>query len=553
MTGPVAEPQSRPAAAGGPDVLGLLMLAFQGRELPAPFAARLRASPAAGVTLFRHFNVESPAQVRELTAALQRAAGSGVSGRRDGMAAPPPLLVAADQEGGQLQGLGDGLTPFAGNMALGAAGDEDLAERVARATGLELRAVGVNVSYSPCVDLATNPDNPAIGIRSFGDDPALVSRLAAATVRGLRSAGVAATAKHFPGLGDLAVDSHAALGVVRHDRARLDAVELPPFRAAFDAGADLVMSAHIGVPALTGDSSVPATLSRRVMHDLLRDSLGFRGLSITDALDMRAIPQGPAQAAAVVAALRAGVDLLLCAPDEEARQRIEAALLEAWASGGVDRGAVADSLARQRALRLRLAGFSQPDLDVVGSAGHLELARELARRSITLVRNEAGLLPLRLPADARVAAIMPRPRDLTPADTSSTVPPMLADALRARHPNVQSFVTGNPPSDAEIAELRAAAAAFDLLIVGTISASLDPQQARLVDALLDTEVPVVTVALRTPFDLAAFPAARTHLCTYGILRPSLDALADALWGVAPTTGRLTAPIPGLYPGGHGAA
>jgi beta-N-acetylhexosaminidase len=526
----------------------MLMLAFLGRQLPPEMAARLRDAPAAGVTLFRHHNVDSPAQVRDLTASLQDAASEG------GWASEKePILVAADQEGGQLQGLGNDLTPFAGNMALGAVGDEALAERVARAMGSELRAVGVNVSYSPCCDVATNPSNPAIGIRSFGDDPGEVARLAAATVRGMRASGVAATAKHFPGLGDIGADSHEALDTLPHDRTRLDQVELPPFRAAISAGVDLVMSAHVGVPALTGDPMLPATLARHVMHDLLRGELGFRGLSITDALDMGALAQGGGQAHAVVAAVKAGVDLLLCAADEGARQRIEAALREPESAGAFHAKALQASLDRQRALRRWLGGFDRPDLDVVASPVHLALARELARRSITVVRDSAGLIPLRLPAGARVAAIMPAPRDLTPADTSSTVQPMLADAVRQRHAEVDEFVVRHPPTDAEIAGLRARATAgdFDLLLIGTISASLDTQQARLVRALLSTGVPTITVALRTPWDLAGYPDAATHVCTYGILRPSLDALVDVLWGDAPGVGRLPVGIEGLYPRGHG--
>ena len=225
-----------------------MMLAFEGERLPAWVAERLAAAPAAGMTVFRHHNVRSPGQVRELTEAFQRAGawrrvgvGRGPPVRR---AARPeasrraaPLLVAADQEGGQLQALGDETTPFAGNMALGAVGDEDLAERVGAAIALEARAMGVNVVYAPVLDLASEPANTALGVRSFGDDPAAVARLGAAMIRGLQGAGVAATIKHFPGLGEVRQDSHFELGVVDADRRQLDAATLVPFRAAIAAGA----------------------------------------------------------------------------------------------------------------------------------------------------------------------------------------------------------------------------------------------------------------------------------------------------------------------------
>ena len=525
--------------------MGLLMLAFDGLELPVAMAQRLAASPAAGITLFRYLNVATADQVRSLTSSIQAAAAAG------GHAADGPLLVAADQEGGQLLALGDVCTPFAGSMAIGATGDVDLAERVGRATGLELRALGVNVAYVPSCDLATNPRNEGIGIRSFGSDPVQVAALAAAFTRGLRSAGVAATVKHFPGLGDATSDSHLGLPVLTHDAARLEATELPPFRAAIDAGADLVMSAHVGLPRLTGDPALPATMSRAVLHDLLRTELGFEGLVISDALDMAAMPQGEAQARAVVDTLIAGVDLLLCSADEDARRRIEAAVAGAAADGGLPPAAVAASLDRLAGLRRWLARQPVPRREVVGSAEHRSLARELAERSITLVRDDAGLLPLRLTSSDRILAIMPRPADLTPADTSSQVTPGLAAALRRRHGDVTELVVPLRPGANDRDGARAAAASHDLVVVGTIAAALHPEQASLVEALLGTGVPVVTVALRTPFDLAAYPSAQTHACTYGILPDSLDALADALFGVNGFRGRLPAPIEGLAAAGDG--
>lgn len=519
--------------------LGSVMLAFDGLAVPADVAERLRAAPAAGVTLFRFSNVESPVQVRALTAELQAVPGVG-----------RPLLIAADQEGGQLNGLGDGVTPFAGNMALGAAGDPALTERVARAIGLELRAMGVTIDYAPVCDLATNPRNPAVGIRSFGDDPARVAEHVAAFVHGLQSVGVAAGLKHFPGLGGVVDDTHHRLAVLDVSPAELDVGELVPFRAGVEAGAMVVMSAHLAVPQVTGDPGLPSTLSRAVMTDLLRGRLGFDGVSITDALNMEAIPQGSDQVDAVLAALDAGVDLLLTAPDPDARTRIERGLAEAAGRGVLDVGRARRSADRVRALTDWLLGFDQPDLSVVGSPGHRALAAELAARSITLLRDD-GRLPLRLDPGARVVAVMPAPTDQTPADTSSTVEPGLATALRRHHPKVDEVVVAHAPSPDEIRATREVAVRSDLVVVGTTAALLEPSQAELVAALLETGVPVVTVALRTPFDLTAYPASTIHVSTYGILGPSLDALADALFGAAGFRGRLPAAVPGIHPTSHG--
>ncbi len=514
---------------GAPDPLERLMLAFRGATPPQWLTERLGAAPVAGLTLFRAPNLRSPEQVRGLTTSLQ-AAARGRTRKHAGE--DLPLLIAVDQEGGQLLSLGDGFTAFAGPMAIGATGDADLAERVGRAIGLELRAVGVNVNYGPDLDVASNPANPALGIRSFGDDPAAVAGLGAAWLRGVQSAGVGATGKHFPGLGGIAVDTHHQLGLVDRTREELEARELVPFRAALRAGVRLVMSGHFAVPALTGSRSLPSTLSRSMMHELLRDELGFAGVSITDALDMKAIPQGAAQAVAVVTALDAGVDLLLTTPDRRAQRRIETAILRAASTAVLDADAARTSMARVRALRRWLGGFEDPPIEVVNSAEHQALARKLAARSLTLVRDDAGLLPLRVGTEARIGAVMPAPRDLTPADTSSYVRPTLAKALRAHHAAVDEVVTSHPPTRKEIAALREKAASWDVIVAGTIAVSEGSPQAELIEALASTGRPLVTVALRTPWDLAAYPQVPTHIATFSILRESMDALAAALFGAA---------------------
>ena len=532
------------AAARADAVLGRLMLAFRGATVPGWLRTRLADAPVAGFTLFRAFNVRSPRQVRRLTTGLQAAARA-----RDGSDGLP-ILIAADQEGGQLLALGaapgsrDDWTQFAGAMAIGATGDAGLAERVGCAIGLELRAVGVNVNYAPVLDVATNPANPALGIRSFGADPAEVARLAVAWLNGLQSAGVAGTGKHFPGKGEGSVDTHHALDAVDRTRDELEAVELIPFRAATEAGVRLVMSGHFAVPALTGSRALPSTLSRQVMHDLLRDVLGFDGVSITDALDMGALPQDATQAIDVITALDAGVDLLLSTADRQARRRIESALVRAAEVELLDPDGVARSQARRDALRRWVASFEQPSLDVVGSAEHRALARELAARALTLVRDDAGTLPLRLSPEHRVLAVMPAPTDLTPADTSSYVTPTLAAAVRGHGPEVDEVVTSHPPTDTEIAALRGRAESYDAIVAGTISATAGSPQADLVRALIGTRRPVVTVALRTPWDLAAYPEAGTHVCTYSILPESMAALAAALFG---HTESGTEPFPGRLP------
>jgi beta-N-acetylhexosaminidase len=527
-------------ASPGDAAAARLLLAFDGPEPPAWVLQRLARGRAFGVSLFTFHNTRDAAQLRDLTGALEAAVPGG-----------PPLLVAADQEGGQLVGLGHATTAFPGAMALGAADDASLTEAVGLATARELRALGVTVCYAPVCDLALDPRNVSLGTRSFGSRPDAVATHAAAFTRGLAAGGVAATAKHYPGMGAVTVDTHHALGVIDRDRDGLLSRELAPFRAAVAAGARLVMTGHFAVPGVTGSDELPATLSPQLVSGLLRRDLGFEGVAITDAIDMRALAQGSGQLVEAIAALRAGVDLLLGTPDRRALRRLEDGLRQAGVRGLVP--ASGSRAAHRRVARVRrwLAGFERPEAAVVRSEAHLRLARRAAARSITLVRDEGGLVPLRLERGQRLAVVTPEPRDLTPADSSSAEPLDLAGALRRGHPEVVAVRVPANPGEADVAGARLAVEGSAAVVVGTVATDVQPGQARLVEALLGTGLPVVTVALRTPWDLADYPAAGTHLCAWSIVPAALEALADALLGRAAIEGRLSAPVPGLYPAGHG--
>jgi beta-N-acetylhexosaminidase len=510
------------------------LLSFTGkRKPPSELLEILKRQHVGGIVLFRAKNMGSLAELRELTAALQKTALQ--SGQ-------PPLLIAADQEGGQLMAIGDA-TPFPGNMALGATGSEKLAYRVGKALGREVAAVGVNVDFAPVCDVNNNPANPVVGTRSFGESPALVSRLSAALVRGLQSAGVAATAKHFPGHGDTASDSHHGAPVLLHDSKRVHRVELPPFRAAIKAGVRLVMTAHIVFPALNGGTTLPATLSRDILQGLLRRKLSFDGLIVSDAMDMHAIEQGPGLVVDALAALGAGVDLLLLNHDLARVSSTYSCAVQAARRGLLSPQEIRASARRILKLKAWLARSKQPPLSVIGCRDHWALAREVAEKSVTLVRDAGGQLPLNLQPNARIAVVIPRPEDLTPADTSSLVMPALATAMRRYHGQVDDYTVAMNPSVAEITALRARLAKYDLLILGTINAATYPGQAALVNTLLKNGSRVIAVALRMPYDLAAYPAAPTYVCTYSILPPAMEALAQVLWGRIPFRGKLPVSIP----------
>lgn len=521
-----------------------LMLAFHGKKAPsAGMIAALRDYRPAGVTLFRSLNIDHPAQVRQLTGRLQELA------QELGL---PPLLIATDQEGGQLMAVGEGVTLLPGNMALGATGSEELARQAGEVLGRELAAMGINVDYAPCVDVNINPRNPAVGTRSFGEDAQAVTRLAMALITGIQSQRVAAVAKHFPGHGDTASDSHHGLPSVPHSIERLRSVELPPFAGAIRAGVKMVMSAHLALPAVDGPDAPPATLSRKILQGLLRDQLGFAGVTITDAMDMRAIRQGELLGEDALRAVRAGIDLLLLTANAEDQARVFRALTRAIEDRLLDSAELAASAARVAALKAWVVPpDALPDLDVVGCAAHQQVADAIARGSVTLVRDEKRILPLRLTPGQRIAVVLPRPRDLTPADTSSFVVPALAKALRAYHEAVDEYILPYAPADGDIAALLGQMPGHEVIIVGTLNAYDQPGQQALVRRLLQTGLPVIVAALRLPYDLAAFPEAPVYACTYGILEPSMRALADALFGRIAFQGRLPVTIPGMYGVGFG--
>lgn len=510
------------------------LVSFAGKHaLPSDFLKVLQRQHLGGVVLFRAKNMGTLKELRELTSNLQRAAAA---------VGQPPLLICTDQEGGQLMAIGEG-TPFPGNLALGATGSERLAFRVGQALGLEAAAVGVNVNFAPVCDVNNNPDNPVVGTRSFGEDPQQVALLSAAMVRGLQASGVAASAKHFPGHGDTTSDSHHGAPVIPHSMRRICRVELPPFIAAIEAGTRMIMTAHIVLPALGHGRDLPATLSREILHNLLRKKLGYNGLIVTDALDMGAIDQGAGLAAETIAALAAGADLLLFNHDLSRQEPVYGAILQAVRRGLLLETEVRASAKRILALKRWLKTKTQPPLETVGCNQHQALAREVAQKSITLVRDAARRLPLELAAHARVAVVVPRPKDLTPADTSSYQIPALAAAVRRLHRNVEEILYDINPSHRELRSLRNKLRDCDLAIVGTINASAHPGQALLVNELLSQGTATIAVALRMPYDLLAYPRVQTFVCTYSILPPSMEAVADALWGRIPFVGQLPVSLP----------
>jgi beta-N-acetylhexosaminidase len=517
---------------GGLDPVGCRFLrTFDGLEPSEHVLAAIRAGAASGVTLFRAKNVSAPAQVRALALALQAARPAG----------DPPLLIGLDQEGGQLQAVGDGATAWPGNLALGATGSEELAREAGVAIGLEAAAMGATLVFAPVCDVLTLASATPLGTRPFGSDPVLVGRLAAAITGGLQSAGVVATLKHFPGHGSAFGDSHVAMPTVEGSAAEIREWDLAPFAAGIAAGTLAVLPGHLAAPALTGGRSIEATVSRELLEDVLRGELGFEGLTISDALDM-----GGAGAtdlgSTVVASATAGMDLLMLLHQPDVEDAAVEALRTAARDGQIGESNLATSEARIRGVREWLAGFEQPDIEVVGSLAHRDLARRIAEASVTLVRDPGRLLPLAAGPATRVAVIVPRPADLTPAETSSYVKVELGAALSGRGLSVEAHVIQLDPSSDEIASLADAVESADAVVVGTFESIHFPNQAALVRRLAERR-PTIAIALRSPYDVSTYPASASAICTYGVQPPQIEAVADALVGRIPLAGRLPVALP----------
>ena len=413
------------------------------------------------------------------------------------------LIVAIDQEGGGVLRLRDVPYPPAA-MSLGAADDALLTERVAAATGRGLRSVGVNLDFAPVADVNSNPDNPVIADRSFGSDPQLVARHVAAFVRGLQAEGVGATLKHFPGHGDTDVDSHLALPTLRHDPAHLDAVDLPPFRAGIAAGASAIMSAHILMPEI--DAALPATLSRAAMHGLLRTSLGFDGVIVTDALDMRAIKDSwPAPQAAVMS-LRAGTDLPVVIGGVDENRAVLDEVDAAAADGRLDPAEYAASQARVAALAQRFAATG-PDPDGAWRADGSDetLLSEAAYRGL-VVRGEPPALRrgdrIILVARQQVVTNAAAQVMVRPADTFTT-------ALAAAGIEATRFAVTDLDLD-EIARaagtgVRPAAIVFASTTRVRMKADEVASARALADVARVVNVPFLHVALWNPYSADGVP------------------------------------------------
>lgn len=474
-----------------------------------------------------------------------------------------PLLNTADFETGVGFRIA-GATAFPRAMAFGAAGDERLAYEAGRITGEESRALGVHVNFAPVVDVNNNARNPVINTRSFGEDPALVGRLASAYVKGIQSAGVMATLKHFPGHGDTDTDSHLGLPIIKQPRERLEQVELPPFKAGIAAGAGAVMTGHIEMPAFDPAPDSPTTLSQPIVTGVLRNELGFEGLIYTDSMGMAGVTAMYSPGEAAVRAVAAGNDIVLHSPDDGAAF---AAIRDAVKSGTIPEARIDASV--ERILRAKAAaGLHRTKIvnlesvsTIVGTRANLAVADQVSQRSITLIKDERNQVPLKLPSTAQVLylSVLDYPSGWRIAAPSRTFIP----ELKKRWPNVTAIELSDRTTPSDIELVRAIAPRFDAIVASVFvraasaSGRLDlsaPLQRLLQDLARQTGgsgKPFVTTFFGNPYVAMHLPELPAMLLTYDFYDRAEVSAVRAMAGEAPIGGKLPIALPGLFPVGYG--
>ena len=478
-----------------------------------------------------------------------------------------PLLVAADLERGAgyrfngavyLPGaisLG-GATEFPPLMAVGATGDETLALEMGRVTGREARALGIHTPFAPVLDVNNNPENPIINIRSFGEDPREVARLGRALIRGIQEEGLFATGKHFPGHGDTETDSHLDLPVIRVDRARLDSMELLPFREAIEEGLGGMMTAHLLVPELSNREDLPTTLSPAVLTGLLKEEMGFEGLIFTDAMDMAAIDRRYSRQEATVLAIEAGADVILMPLDVEVAVQ---GVVEAVEEGRLLEERLDESVLKILRAKEKLGLNENRQIPLeevsrrVGIPEHQAVAQEVADRSMTLLRNERNLLPLLGTRSARVLSLsFRRPSDLLAGR-------FLNAGLRARYPRlVTAELDVDTPGEIYDALLRRArttqlvvVSLYVTVVTSSGTVAIPEEVNEFIQGLARARIPHVVISFGNPYLVADFPDVQSYLLAWHGTEVSQRAAAKALFGEIPIEGRAPIKIPPVFQIGDG--
>ncbi|WP_187442067.1 beta-N-acetylhexosaminidase [Sutcliffiella horikoshii] len=509
----------------------LFVAGFQGTSPSEEIVELIKDYHISGVIYFAR-NVAEPEQVHALSKGLQKVAKD---------AGAVPLFISIDQEGGMVARITEGVTLSPGNMALGAGRDEEVVHQLGKVVGAELRMLGINMNYAPCIDVNNNPLNPVIGVRSYGESAEFVAKMGVQAVKGLQDANVSAVVKHFPGHGDTSVDSHLDLPVVNHDIKRLKELELVPFYKAFKHGVDAVMVAHVAFPSIDPEK-VPSTLSRPVVTDLLRKEMGFNGVIMTDCMEMNAIIDYYGMEEAAILAVEAGIDQVLISHTFERQTRAIEAVIKAVETGRISLQHIEEAV--ERILKLKEIRKLKEDIpewtkisSEIGSSKHIEIAQKASEASITLVRESDGLLPLR--SEEKILLISVDPYVTSGADETLYSNVTIGSYLEEKLPNLTEFIISVSPEEEEVDRLVIAASDVDKIFVATYQAIQHDSQAKLVQRLVNEFVDKVgVIALRSPYDVEKFTEVSTYILTYESRKLALQSVGKFLLGEIEAKGKL---------------
>jgi len=466
-----------------------------------------------------------------------------------------PLLIASDFERGVANQI-EGSTLFPSLMAIGAISSEETAYSMGRITALESRAIGVHMTYAPVVDVNINPENPIINIRSFGENPEQVSRLAKAFIRGCQENGLIATAKHFPGHGDTELDSHIELPIVKADRKRLEAVELYPFKQVVESGVQAIMTTHIYFPHLDPTPNLPATLSPQIITELLRNEYGFKGLILTDAMDMGGVTNLYGPEGSALKAVQAGVDLVLIPLEIE---KVIDTLIQAVSSGLISETRIDASVKRILEVKAMLGLHKNKLVEVdvldrvIASNEHLQEARGMFERSMTLVKNEEEILPLSDPLPKlAVFSLSSDPGEYFAGR-------VFISEIEEKYPEFMSFYADCYTGEEYIREGLEKARETDLIIFALFSkraawkgsVDLEKKHIQIVQETAKGSPPVIVVSFGSPYFIRHFPEVDAYLCAFQGSAQAQKTAVKALFGEIDIRGKLPVTLPGLFPLGHG--
>ena len=512
----------------------LMVIGFHGLTVPENFSELIKEYQIGGVILFGR-NVGTPEEVLNLTTQLQKSAKEAGNEQ--------PLLICLDQENGMVRRLGDGTTTFPGSMLLGATKDKQNAFDIGYATGKELKALGINWNLAPVLDVNNNPDNPVIGVRSFGETPELVSEFGTEIMKGMQKAGILTTLKHFPGHGDTNVDSHLDLPVIAHDMDRLREVELKPFKKAIDEGADTVMSAHVYFPALEKEENKPATLSKNVLTGLLREELGFEGVITTDCLEMQAISNTIGTEKGAVEAFKAGVDLLMISHNYDVQVGALKELEEAFETGDLSVERLDASVKRITEMKGKYVSWDQVDAltqanlkNEVGTEEARHLAEEVYKKGVTIVKDEDSLIPIK--ENAKVLVVFPDNGHTVLVEDKRFTELNVKPIIKEIDSKAEVFIINKLEEETSLTNFLQKAENADYVIVGTLNARAGDRQTELIKKVRQVNGQTIGLGLRSPYDLNHYPEISTYLTTYEYTEPAVKTSFKALYGLASIKGSL---------------